>query len=58
MNIIDTNPAARLSGGSATWTNPLGGSRRLCVWFAPPFLTRVWTDVKSFLTKPVIKLSP
>jgi hypothetical protein len=58
MNIIDTNPAARLSGGSAIWTKPLGGSRRLCMWFSPPFLARVWADVKGFLTKPVIKLSP
>jgi hypothetical protein len=58
MNIIDTNPAARVSGGSATWTKPLRGSRLLCMWFSPPFLMRVWADVKSFLTKPVIKLSP
>lgn len=57
MNILDTNPTARVSGSSATWTEPLGASRRLCMRFSPPLLARVWADVKGFLTKPVIRLS-
>jgi hypothetical protein len=57
MNILDTNPATRVSGGAATWTEPLGASRRLCMRFSPPLLSRVWADVRGFLTKPVIRLS-
>jgi hypothetical protein len=57
MNILDTNPATRVSGGAATWTEPLGASPRLCMRFSPPLLARVWADVRGFLTKPVIRLS-
>ena len=56
MGIAWTNVPMHVEGGVATWRGSLQGSQDLEVRFQKGFVSRVWTRVWSFLSKPVIHL--
>jgi Protein of unknown function (DUF4012) len=54
MLIVDTSVPMNVKGNEATWRGTIGKERDFVVRFQRPFFGRVWTEIRRFLSKPVV----